>query len=99
MEKASDYTAAFASWVFSRGFCWAWSQAHSAKFIIPGNDPGGCFLTIIIGIVARSYRRLPRHHRIPVGARSHRFDIRSILIATVGAAVLLLIFRLTRGGR
>ncbi len=32
-----------------------------AKFVMPGNDPGGCIVTIIIGVVGAVARRLPRH--------------------------------------
>ena len=66
-----------------------------AKFIMPGKDPGGCLITIVIGIVGAilggflgSFFGL---------GRVESFDIGGILIATVGAIVLLLIYRLVRG--
>ncbi len=68
-----------------------------AKFIIPGNDPGGCLLTIVIGIVGAA---IGGYLGTFFGwGEVHRFDGRGILIATIGSVVLLLIFRLIRGGR
>ena len=58
-----------------------------AKFIIPGNDPGGFFVTILIGIVGGllggflgSFMGL---------GKIESFDLGGIIIATVGAIVLL----------
>ncbi len=68
-----------------------------AKFLIPGNDPGGCLLTIVIGIVGAL---IGGYLGTVFGwGEVTRFDLRSVLIATLGSAVLLLFFRLIRGGR
>ena len=69
-----------------------------AKFIIPGNDPGGCLLTIVIGIVGAVIGGYLGTTIFQWGEVT-RFDGRSILIATAGSVVLLLVFRLIRGGR
>ena len=69
-----------------------------AKFIIPGNDPGGCLLTIVIGIVGAVIGGYLGTTIFGWGEVT-RFDGRSILIATAGSVVLLLVFRLIRGGR
>lgn len=67
-----------------------------AKFIMPGKDPGGCFVTIIIGIVGAF---LGGFLASLIGFGSvQSFDLGGILIATLGAVVLLIIFRLVRRG-
>ena len=68
-----------------------------AKLIMPGDDPGGIIITIVLGIVgavvggfigtALGYGT--------VGG----FDVRSLLIAIGGALVLLLGYRLVAGRR
>lgn len=67
-----------------------------AKFLMPGRDPAGCLFTIVLGIVGAFVGGL-------IGTRlgwgrvtQGEFDLRSILIATVGAMVLLVIGRLVR---
>jgi uncharacterized membrane protein YeaQ/YmgE (transglycosylase-associated protein family) len=68
-----------------------------AKFIIPGNDPGGCLLTIVIGIVGAF---IGGYLGTYFGwGTVTEFDGRGILIATIGSVVFLLILRLIRGGR
>lgn len=69
-----------------------------AKFLIPGKDPGGCLLTMVIGIVGAVIGGYLGTTLFQWGEVT-RFDGRSILIATLGSVVLLLIFRLIRGGR
>jgi uncharacterized membrane protein YeaQ/YmgE (transglycosylase-associated protein family) len=64
-----------------------------AKWVMPGPDPGGIIITILIGIagafvggfVVQSLFRGPEMTRISLG---------SILIATLGAIILLAIYRL-----
>lgn len=63
-----------------------------AKFIMPGKDPGGCFVTILIGIVGGVIGGFLGTF-IGLG-KIESFDIGGILIATVGAIVLLIIYRL-----
>ena len=65
-----------------------------AKFIMPGKDPGGLIVTVLIGIVGAMLG----------GAISTRlgygevtgFDLRSIAVATAGAILLLILYRLLR---
>ena len=65
-----------------------------AKFLVPGRDPSGCIITIILGIagafIGGWLGTLFGWGRITEGS----FDVRSIAIATVGAAVLLVVGRL-----
>lgn len=65
-----------------------------AKFVMPGNDPGGIFVTIIIGIVGAVIGGFIGN-ALGFGA-VQGFDIRSLLIAIVGAIVLLFGYRMIR---
>ncbi len=68
-----------------------------AKFIMPGDDPGGCFVTTIIGIVGAVIGGFLS--RSLLGFEAEGFSLASILIAVVGSIVLLLIYRLVAGRR
>lgn len=67
-----------------------------AKFLMPGRDPAGCLFTILLGIVGAFVGGLIGTWfgwgRVAQG----ELDVRSILIATLGAMVLLVIGRLLR---
>jgi uncharacterized membrane protein YeaQ/YmgE (transglycosylase-associated protein family) len=65
-----------------------------AKFIMPGKDPGGLIVTILIGIAGAVVGGFLGSF-IGLGA-VESFDIGGIFIATVGAIVLLFIYRLLR---
>jgi uncharacterized membrane protein YeaQ/YmgE (transglycosylase-associated protein family) len=66
-----------------------------AKFLMPGPDPGGCFITILLGIagafVAGFLGRVIGWYEPgqPAG----------FIAAVIGAMLLLLIYRLIRGRR
>ena len=63
-----------------------------AKFILPGKQPGGIIVTILIGIAgAMAGGFLGKF--IGLGA-VESFDLGGVLIATVGAIVLLVIWGL-----
>lgn len=66
-----------------------------AKFLMPGKDGGGCFLTSILGIVGAVLGGFIAT-QLGFGGVSG-FDPRSFGIATAGAIILLLILRLFRG--
>jgi len=62
-----------------------------AKFIMPGKDPGGIFITILLGVagaVGGGYVS----HAIGFGQVTG-FDLRSLIIAVCGSLVLLIIYR------
>ena len=63
-----------------------------AKFIMPGRDPGGFVITIILGI-AGAFVGGFIGSRIGFGTVSG-FDIRSLMIAVGGAIILLVIYRM-----
>lgn len=68
-----------------------------AKFLMPGNDPGGFIVTIIVGIVGGL---LGGWISTEMGWGSMTgFNIKSILIAAGGAILLLIILRVIRGRR
>ena len=62
-----------------------------AKFLMPGKDPGGFVITIIIGI-AGAFVGGFIGSRIGFGTVSG-FDLRSLMIAVGGAILLLVIYR------
>ena len=64
------------------------------KFLLPGKDPGGCFLTTIIGIVGALVGGFVASYLGYGGVAG--FDLRSLAIATVGAILFLLVLRLLR---
>jgi uncharacterized membrane protein YeaQ/YmgE (transglycosylase-associated protein family) len=65
-----------------------------AKFVMPGNDPGGCILTIIIGVVGALVGGFIATW-LGFGGISG-FDLRSLVIAILGSIVLLAIWRAIR---
>jgi uncharacterized membrane protein YeaQ/YmgE (transglycosylase-associated protein family) len=66
-----------------------------AKLILPGDDPGGIIVTILIGIVGAFLGGFV--FSLFGGTGVSGFNIWSILVATVGAIILLLIYRLVAG--
>jgi uncharacterized membrane protein YeaQ/YmgE (transglycosylase-associated protein family) len=65
-----------------------------AKFIMPGKDPGGIFVTILIGIVGGIVGGF-LGSLIGFG-KIQSFVLGGILIATIGALVTLIIYRIIR---
>jgi uncharacterized membrane protein YeaQ/YmgE (transglycosylase-associated protein family) len=63
-----------------------------AKFIMPGKDPGGLLVTILIGIAGAIVGGFLGSF-IGLG-RVESFDLGGIFIATAGAIILLIIYRL-----
>ncbi len=61
-----------------------------AKFILPGRQPGGCLVTIGIGILGAVIGGFLGGF-IGLG-KVESFDLGGILIATVGAIVLLVVW-------
>jgi uncharacterized membrane protein YeaQ/YmgE (transglycosylase-associated protein family) len=65
-----------------------------AKFVMPGKDPQGCFVTILLGIGGGL---LGGYLGTTLGLGSVTgFDLRSILIATGGAIIILILYRMVR---
>ena len=62
-----------------------------AKFLMPGKDPGGFFITIILGI-AGAFVGGFIGSTLGLGSVTG-FDIRSLLIAVGGSILVLIIYR------
>jgi uncharacterized membrane protein YeaQ/YmgE (transglycosylase-associated protein family) len=65
-----------------------------AKFIMPGRDPGGFIVTIIIGIVGALVGGFIST-KLGFGDVTG-FNITSIIIAVLGAMLLLFIYRMVK---
>jgi uncharacterized membrane protein YeaQ/YmgE (transglycosylase-associated protein family) len=66
-----------------------------AKWIMPGNDPGGCIVTILLGIVGASVGGF-------IGTQLgwgtvQGFNIRSFFLAVLGAVIVLAVYRALTG--
>jgi uncharacterized membrane protein YeaQ/YmgE (transglycosylase-associated protein family) len=66
-----------------------------AKLVMPGDDPGGIFITIILGIAGALVGGFLAG-LIGIGGGG---IIWTIIIATIGAIILLAIYRAVAGGR
>ncbi|HET7477918.1 MAG TPA: GlsB/YeaQ/YmgE family stress response membrane protein [Rubrobacteraceae bacterium] len=67
-----------------------------AKLLTPGRDPGGCIITMLLGVGGAFvggflYSQLTNR---PFNAQ---FDLGSLIVAILGAVVLLIIYRLLAG--
>jgi uncharacterized membrane protein YeaQ/YmgE (transglycosylase-associated protein family) len=65
-----------------------------AKLLMPGRDPGGFIVTILIGIVGAVVGGFIGN-AIGLGGVSG-FDIRSFIVAVIGSVILLIIYRVLR---
>lgn len=68
-----------------------------AKWVVPGNDAGGCVTTTILGIIGAFVGGFVASLFGAGGVQS--FDIASILWATVGAVIVLVIYKAIVGRR
>ncbi|EGI6211532.1 GlsB/YeaQ/YmgE family stress response membrane protein [Salmonella enterica subsp. enterica serovar Denver] len=68
-----------------------------AKLLMPGRDGGGFILTCILGIVGAVVGGWLAT-MFGIGGSISGFNLHSILVAVVGAIVVLVIFRLLRRG-
>lgn len=66
-----------------------------AKWLMPGNDGGGWFMTMLLG-VAGAFVGGYLGSLIGVGVTGGGLNIASIVTATAGAFVLLLVYRLIK---
>ena len=68
-----------------------------AKLIMPGRGPGGFLITIVIGMVGALVGGFVV--QLLGGTGLTGFSIWSILVATIGAIILLALYRLLAGQR
>jgi uncharacterized membrane protein YeaQ/YmgE (transglycosylase-associated protein family) len=66
-----------------------------AKLIMPGDDPGGIIVTILLGIIGAFVGGFVVN--LLGGAGVSGFNLWSIVVATLGAIILLAIYRLVAG--
>jgi uncharacterized membrane protein YeaQ/YmgE (transglycosylase-associated protein family) len=67
-----------------------------AKYLMPGRDPSGCIVTVVLGIVGALIGGLIGTAVGWGSVSAARFDPRSLALATLGAIVILLVGRLLR---
>jgi len=65
-----------------------------AKFLLPGRDPGGCIITVVIGVIGAVLGGFIATW-LGFGGISG-FDLRSLVIAILGAIIFLVVLRLLR---
>lgn len=68
-----------------------------AKFLFPGDDPGGCIVTIIIGVVGAmvgGFIMTAFNYGSVTG-----FNLYSFFVAILGSIVVLAIYRVLFGGK
>lgn len=68
-----------------------------AKFLMPGKDPGGIFVTILLGIAGAFVGGFVGSS-LGFGAVSG-FDFRSLVLAVIGAIILLVLYRFIKRKR
>jgi len=67
-----------------------------AKYLVPGRDPSGCIVTVLLGIVGAFIGGLIGTAFGWGTVTADRFQPRSLALATLGAAVILVAGRLVR---
>ncbi len=67
------------------------------KLIMPGRDPGGFVITIVIGMIGALVGGF--FVQLLGGAGLTGFNLWSILVATLGAIILLALYRAFAGSR
>lgn len=68
-----------------------------AKAIMPGRDPGGMLVTMLIGVVGAFLGGFLGN--LLTGSGLNGFSLWSLLLAVVGALLLLWIYRMTTRGK
>ncbi len=69
-----------------------------ARALLPGRDPGGCILTILVGIAGALLGGW-LSTLLGFGGLAGGLDLRNLAIAVLGAIVLLILSRLLTGRR
>jgi uncharacterized membrane protein YeaQ/YmgE (transglycosylase-associated protein family) len=67
-----------------------------AKFIMPGKDPGGIIITILIGIAGALVGGFIAKFLRITDVQGFEFDLKSFIIAVLGSIILLFAYRLIR---
>jgi uncharacterized membrane protein YeaQ/YmgE (transglycosylase-associated protein family) len=69
-----------------------------AKLIMPGNDPGGFIVTILLGIVGALIGGFIGSRVFGKGLESF-WNLQTWIVAIIGSLILLIIYRLVVGSR
>lgn len=67
-----------------------------AKLLMPGKDPGGFIITILLGIAGALVGGFIAR-ALGIGAGVTGFNFGSFIIAVLGAILLLVIYRMVKG--
>jgi uncharacterized membrane protein YeaQ/YmgE (transglycosylase-associated protein family) len=70
-----------------------------AKVIMPGKDPGGIIITMLIGIVGALLGGFLASVLFDINVNDEFFDLATWVSAIAGALILLLLYRLFTGRR
>jgi uncharacterized membrane protein YeaQ/YmgE (transglycosylase-associated protein family) len=70
-----------------------------AKALVPGDDPGGIIITMLIGVVGALLGGFLAGALFDKDPMDEFFDLSTWLTAIVGAIILLLIYRAVAGRR
>jgi uncharacterized membrane protein YeaQ/YmgE (transglycosylase-associated protein family) len=70
-----------------------------AKFLVPGRDPAGCIVTILLGVIGAFVGGLIGTAIGWGTVTTGTLNLRSIAVATFGAIVVLVLARLVRGAK
>jgi uncharacterized membrane protein YeaQ/YmgE (transglycosylase-associated protein family) len=70
-----------------------------AKLIMPGKDPGGIIITMLIGIVGALLGGFLASALFDINVNEEFFDLATWVAAIAGALILLLLYRLFTGRR
>lgn len=70
-----------------------------AKLLLPGDDPGGFLITMLIGVVGALLGGFLASALFNAHPMDEFFDFSTWITAIIGAVILLLIYRMVVGGR
>ncbi len=69
------------------------------KFLVPGDDPGGCLITTLIGIVGAVVGKFVAGALGLGVANASGFNLPSIGVSVAGVVILLVLYRLIFKGK
>ena len=70
-----------------------------AKAVMPGDDPGGIVITILLGIAGALIGGFLANALLGRDVNEQFFDLATWVSAIVGALILLALYRVVAGGR
>lgn len=70
-----------------------------AKALVPGKDPGGCLITMLIGVVGGLLGGWLGKVIFGVDSINGFFHLSTWIAAVVGSVIVLLVYRLLTGNR